>query len=223
MRWLQEGGLTYILEGLRVPPWHSPLISQKTGCPLQHQADPQRPTALFWGAPQNPSIPRMDGEGSWPRAELGVVLEDLATPAGAGASTEPPAVGSWTTPLARREGRASPEGAEPALVVSLLSSKQITGGLVWVPATPSGPGAHRCAPKNARGATAMPQPGPFHPQSGEMGLEWGNQSLGDPKTCAHTAGAGPKFPGQQGHHSHLPLPHTPAHTGTLCPHRIWQR
>lgn len=69
----------------------------------------------------------------------------------------------------------------------------------------------------------MPQPGPFHPQSGEMGLEWGNQSLGDPKTCAHTAGAGPKFPEQQGHHSHLPLPHTPAHTGTLCPHRIWQR
>lgn len=109
--------------------------------------------------------------------------------------------------------------SQQALVVSLLSSKQITGGLGRVLAAPSGPGAHRCAPKNTREPLPRPRQAHPHSRSGEMGLEKGSQSLGDPKTSVHTAGTGPELPGEHRHRSHLPLPHT----GTLCPHRVWQR
>lgn len=110
-----------------------------------------------------PPSPCMDREGSQDRAELGAALEDPATPPGAGASMEPTPCGDLDHPWAGEKEEQNPEGDEPARVVSLLSSKQITGGPGRAPAAPSGPRAQRCAPKNARGATTMPQPGPPSP------------------------------------------------------------
>lgn len=102
----------------------------------------------------------------------------------------------------------------------LSKSQGVWGGhLRHLPA----PGLTGVHPKMPGEPPACPSQGHPHPQSGEMGLERDSQGLGDPKTSAHTAGTDPELPGEHGHRSHLPLPHAPTYTGTLCPCRVWQR
>lgn len=156
-------------------------------------------------------FPWMDGERSWPRTELGAALEDPATPAGAGASMEPPPVGARTWLGEKEEQPLRGLSHHWWFHFFPLSKSQrvLCGCLQHLPA----PGLTGVHPKMLGEPLPCPSQAHLHPQPGEMGLERGSQSLGDPKTSAHTAGTGPELSGQHGHCSHLPLPHTSTHTG----------
>lgn len=136
-----------------------------------------------------PSVsPWMDGEGSWPRPELGVDLEDPTTPAGAGAR----ALETWTWPGEKEEQ--TPRGLSQHWWFHFFplskSQRVLCECLRHLPA----PGLTGVHPKMLGEPLPWPSQAHLQPQPGEMGLERGNQSLGDPKTSAHTAETGPQLP-----------------------------
>lgn len=209
------------------PPWHSPLDIPKTGCPPQHQAGPQWPTGLFWGAGSPPQHllhpPGWIGRGPRTEQSWGQPWKTQPCHQGLEPAWSQSPVGTWTTPGWERRKSKTLRGMSQHgwfHFFPLSKSQGVQGGCLQHLLATGLRGVH---PKTPGEPPPCPSQAHPHPQSGVMGLERGSPSLGDPKTSAHTAGTGPELPGEHGHRSHLPLPRAPTHTGTLCPRRVGQR